>query len=64
MLPVVHPIAKTAIQLRQSIKRLETFVLSNPNDEHIREVKELLKDLEAARDHIPGHLLDVDLQEG
>lgn len=62
MLPVLHPLAKTSIQLRQSIKRLETFLQSNPRDEHIDSVRELIRDLESARDHIPGALLDIDLR--
>lgn len=63
MLPVLHPLAKTSIQLRQSIKRLETFEKSNPKDEYIDAVRELIRDLEIARKHIPGPLQDVDLKE-
>jgi hypothetical protein len=63
MLPVLHPLAKTAIQLRQSIKRLETFIQSSPSDEYIESVRGLIRDLESARSHIPGQLIDIDLRE-
>lgn len=61
MLPVLHPLAKTSIQLRQSLKRLETFMQSNPKDEYKEAVHQLIRDLENARSHIPASLQDTDL---
>lgn len=63
MLPILHPLAKTAIQLRQSLHRLEHFKQTNPDDADIKAVDKLIEDLKSARNHIPKHLRDIDLKE-
>lgn len=65
MLPLLHPIGKTSIELRRAINRLHVFMEQHPEDEHVRNgsVQELLDDLKAARSHIKKALRDPDLKE-
>jgi glycerol-3-phosphate responsive antiterminator len=65
MLPVLHPLAKTSIEARRAITRLENFMKMNPNDEYVvnGNVAEIIEDLKNIRRHIPKELLDVDLKE-
>jgi hypothetical protein len=63
MLPVLHAMSKTSIELRRAINRLKVFKDQNPTDEHVVDgsVDLLVEDLEQARRHIPGSLRDIDL---
>lgn len=63
MLPILHPMAKTSIELRRSIQRLENFIDRNPNDIYIPKVQGLIEDLKSARSHIPVELRDPDVKE-
>lgn len=63
MLPKHNPVAKTAIDLRRSIQRLENFIEQFPNDEHLEIAKTLIEDLKESRIHIPKDLVDIDLME-
>jgi hypothetical protein len=60
MLPKLHAIAKTSIELRRSIQRLTNFIENNPNDIYIPKVQELIEDLKSARSHIPKELRNPD----
>jgi outer membrane protein assembly factor BamD (BamD/ComL family) len=59
---MIHPIAKTSIELRRSIQRLENFIERNPNDVYTPKVQELIEDLKSARSHIPSELRDQDIE--
>lgn len=65
MLPILHPIGKTSIELRRAINRLHVFMEHNPEDEHVKSgsVQELMDDLKAARTHITKDLRDPDLKD-
>jgi hypothetical protein len=43
MLPVIHPMEKTKIEVKRSIQRLELFVANNPSEEKAKQVLELMK---------------------
>jgi hypothetical protein len=63
MQSVLHPLAKTSIQARQSIRRLDSFKKQFPNDEYVKtgKVDEIINDLTEIRKHIPKSLQDIDL---
>lgn len=63
MLPKLHPLAKTAIDARRAIVRLENYMESNPHDPYVKSgvVKQIVDDLRNVRAHIPDELRDVDL---
>lgn len=65
MLPVLHVMSKTSIELRRSINRLELYKTSNPSDEHVTSgaVGSLVDTLKEARRHIPLTLRDPDLTD-
>jgi hypothetical protein len=65
MLPILHPMSKTSIELRRAINRLLVFIEQNPSDDHVTSgaVQELIDDLKAARSHIPHSLRDPDIEE-
>ncbi len=54
-IPIVNPVEKTATELRRSMNRLEIYRVNNPEDEMVVDgtVRELIKDIKAAYDHIP-----------
>ena len=64
MLPTLHPLSKTSIELRRAINRLHIFKEQHPNDEHVLDgsVENLMNELKDARSHIPKDLRDTDLQ--
>lgn len=59
-LPSMHPITKTAKEVRRSQGRLETFRLNNPHDPHVINgtVNELIKSL-----HTVALIIPEDLKE-
>lgn len=64
MLPKLHPLEKTAIEVRRAIHRLEHHQETNPNDPHVISgvVELVIRDLKAIRSYIPKELLDTDIQ--
>lgn len=64
-LAIIHPLAKTAIDARRAIQRLETFTKTNPEDEHVTDgtVERIIEDFKEIRRHIPKSLHDVDLEK-
>lgn len=60
-LPMLHVLAKTSIELRRSIFRLENFIKTNPTDLYVPKAQELLELLTQARNTIPYELKDRDL---
>lgn len=64
MLPKLHPLEKTAIEVRRAIHRLENHRETNPNDPHVVSgtVDLIIRDLKVIRSHIPKELLDTDIQ--
>jgi len=58
-----HPVAKTSIDLRRSISRLETFVEQFPGEETVVNgtVATLIEKLKDARAVIPKDLRDPDV---
>lgn len=60
ILPITHPINKTAIDLRRSINRLNIFRDQNANDIHVLDgtVDSIIKDLQEAKGHIPKGLIE------
>lgn len=64
MLPKLHPLSKTAIEARRSIQRLQNFLETNAEDEHVKNgiVQMIIEDLKNVRLHIPKELKDTDLQ--
>lgn len=65
MLPKLHPLAKTAIETRRALLRLENYVLANPSDPYVKNgtVGTIMDDLKSVRAHVPKELKDVDLME-
>ena len=65
MLPILHPLEKTSIELRRAINRLHVFKEQNPNDPQVISgaVDALMADLKAARSHIPKEMRDPDLRD-
>ena len=61
MLPLLHPLSKTSIELRRAINRLSIFKDQNPHDEDINHVENLITDLKEARSHIPDKFRDEDI---
>lgn len=63
MLPSLHPLAKTAIETRRALIRLENYEERNPNDPYVKNgtVATIKEDLKSIRAHIPNELKDVDL---
>lgn len=64
-LAIIHPLAKTAIDARRAIQRLETFMKTNAEDHHVTDgtVEQIIEDFKEIRRHIPKHLIDVDLTD-
>lgn len=63
MIPIQHPLAKTATDLRRSINRLEIFAQQHSDDEFVANIQEMIEDLKNARRKIPVALRDQDLKE-
>lgn len=63
MLPILHPLSKTSIELRRAINRLHVFKDQNADDAHIEAIDTLMNDLKEARRHIPKEFLDPDLKD-
>lgn len=63
MLPTLHPLSKTAIDLRRSINRLVVFQEQNPTDPEVLNgsVGRTIEELKEARRHIPKQYWDADL---
>lgn len=63
MLPTMHPLAKTATDLRRSINRLVVFKDQNPTDEEVQNgnIEKIIEDLKETRRHIPKDFWDADL---
>ena len=63
MLPTMHPLAKTATDLRRSINRLIVFKDQNPTDEEVQNgnIEKIVEDLKEVRRHIPKDFWDADL---
>jgi hypothetical protein len=63
MLPVTHPLAKTATEMRRAINRLHIFKEQHPDDAYVQtgKVDTLMNNLKQARSHIPSEMRDVDL---
>lgn len=61
----LHPLAKTAIEARRAIQRLEVFMEIHPEDEHVKSgaVSVIIENLKEVRSHIPAPLRDVDLEK-
>lgn len=61
----LHPLAKTAIEARRAIQRLDAFVESKPDDQHVKSgvVAEITEGLKQIRRYVPKDLLDVDLSK-
>jgi hypothetical protein len=55
VLPVVHPLKKTKIDLRRSINRLNVYIQQNPEDDYVKsgEANQVLDRLEEAQRLIP-----------
>lgn len=64
MIPKLHPLAKTAIELRRQIYRLECFEIASPNDFKESCADAVLLQLRGVRNIIPKQFLDQDLKEG
>lgn len=64
-LAVIHPLAKTAIDARRAIQRLENYKKTNPEDAHVTDgsVDQIIDDFKEIRRHIPKSLHDVDLDK-
>jgi hypothetical protein len=62
-IPRLHPIAKTAIQIRMTIKRLEVFISTEQNEEERKVARQLLTKFNDAQKVIPEDYIDVDLKE-
>lgn len=63
MIPTIHPLGKTSIELRRSINRLEIFVSMYADDEFAPAVIAMIENLKEARRQIPVALRDQDLKE-
>lgn len=65
MLPILHPLSKTAVDVRRAVGRLEIFMKSNADDEHVTSgcVARIIADLKSVQSHIPHELMDVDLND-
>jgi hypothetical protein len=63
MLPTLHPLAKTATDLRRSINRLLVFKDQNQNDPEVTNgnIDKIIEDLKETRRHIPRDFWDTDL---
>lgn len=62
MLPTIHPLSKTATELRRAINRLQVFKEHNPSDPYVEAVDGLIKELYEARSHVPRELRDNDIK--
>lgn len=64
MLPTLHPLEKTAIEVRRALLRLENFMKTNPHDEFVKDgaASVVMHDLQIVRSHIPKELRDTDIQ--
>jgi len=62
MLPVVHPLTKTATDLRRAINRLHIFKEQNPSDEEVANgnIDEIIEKLKEANRLIPKSMLEAD----
>lgn len=57
----MHPITKTAVDLRRSVTRLQAFIANyQENAEEIQLAEKLIEELSEVRRHIPGHLRSAD----
>lgn len=58
MLPTMHPLSKTAVDLRRSINRLMIFKAQNTDDSYVLDgtVDNIIHDLQEAKRHIPKEL--------
>lgn len=65
MIPVQHPLSKTATELRRSINRLHVFKEQNPNEPVVQSgrIDSIIKELKEARAYIPAEYKDVDLKD-
>lgn len=61
MLPTLHPLEKTSIELRRAINRLHIFRDSKPYDKHVAQIDKILEKLQEARLEIPQELRDTDV---
>lgn len=63
MLPKLHPLSKTSIDLRRSINRLVVFKDQNPTDEEVVNgtIETTINELKEARRHIPKQYWDTDI---
>lgn len=63
MLPTLHPLAKTATDLRRSINRLVVFKDQNEHDEEVKNgnIEKIIEDLREVRRHVPKQFWDNDL---
>lgn len=63
MIPKLHPLAKTAIELRRAINRLVIFQEQNPKDSEVEDgtVSKTIEELKETRRHIPKQFWDTDL---
>lgn len=59
----MHPLAKTATDLRRSINRLVVFQTQNPDDDEVKNgnVEKIIEDLKEVRRHVPKDFWDQDL---
>jgi hypothetical protein len=64
MIPKLHALSKTALELRRQIYRLEEFERSNSNEFVTFNVQEILDQLKQARRLIPKQFLDQDNKVG
>lgn len=60
----LHPLTKTAQDLRRTITRLEAYEQSFPNDPDVASgaVSKMIEDLKEVRRQIPKTFVDADLQ--
>lgn len=65
MNPILHPLAKTSIELRRSITRLQTLKQASPFDPHVQSgiADNVIEYLRLARECVPKDLRDTDLLE-
>ena len=62
-IPRINPIAKTAIQIRMTIKRLENCISTHHDESERKLARQLLTKFNEAKKIIPEDYIDVDLKE-
>lgn len=58
----LHPLEKTAIQARHTIKRLEAFLETSKDEKEKAVADEILNHFENIRKLIPNQFIDVDIK--